>query len=101
MYPELGGGVALTHRNLEVATAALRAHASGTVPAPLDPPGIDDCNEIMVRKPLTRQYALLDALEGNRQLLVEGCAGSGKTWNAVDPERAAEFMRIVREARGG
>ena len=34
----------------EVATAALRAHASGTVPAPLDPPGIDDCNEIMVRK---------------------------------------------------
>ncbi|MEP0325181.1 BtpA/SgcQ family protein [Bauldia litoralis] len=25
----------------------------------------------------------------------------GKTWNAVDPERAAEFMRIVRETRGG
>lgn len=25
----------------------------------------------------------------------------GETWNAVDAERAAEFMRIVREARGG
>lgn len=25
----------------------------------------------------------------------------GKTWNAVDAERAAEFMRIVRETRGG
>lgn len=34
----------------EVATAALRAHADGAVPPPLDPPGIDDCNEIMVRK---------------------------------------------------
>jgi membrane complex biogenesis BtpA family protein len=25
----------------------------------------------------------------------------GHTWNAVDPERAAEFMRIVRQARKG
>jgi predicted TIM-barrel enzyme len=25
----------------------------------------------------------------------------GNTWNAVDPERAAEFMRLVRAARGG
>ncbi|MCB1496243.1 MAG: BtpA/SgcQ family protein [Bauldia sp.] len=25
----------------------------------------------------------------------------GDTWNPVDPERAGEFMRIVREARGG
>ena len=25
----------------------------------------------------------------------------GNTWNAVDPTRAAEFMRIVRAARGG
>lgn len=24
----------------------------------------------------------------------------GHTWNAVDPDRAAEFMRLVREARG-
>ena len=25
----------------------------------------------------------------------------GNTWNAVDPERAADFMRIVRAARKG
>ena len=25
----------------------------------------------------------------------------GDTWNAVDPDRAAEFMRLVRAARGG
>ncbi len=25
----------------------------------------------------------------------------GNTWNAVDPDRAAEFMRLVRTARGG
>ena len=25
----------------------------------------------------------------------------GNTWNPVDPERAAEFMRIVRAARSG
>ncbi len=25
----------------------------------------------------------------------------GNTWNAVDPERAAEFMRLARAARGG
>jgi len=38
--------------------------------------------------------------------IADGCiVGSslkvdGNTWNAVDPERAAEFMRIVRKARG-
>jgi hypothetical protein len=25
----------------------------------------------------------------------------GDTWNAVDPGRAAEFMRLARAARGG
>ena len=25
----------------------------------------------------------------------------GHTWNAVDPERAADFMRLARAARGG
>jgi membrane complex biogenesis BtpA family protein len=39
--------------------------------------------------------------------LCDGCiVGSslkfdGKTWNAVDPQRAAEFMRLARAARGG
>jgi membrane complex biogenesis BtpA family protein len=38
--------------------------------------------------------------------IADGCVvGSslkvdGNTWNAVDPERAREFMRLVREARG-
>ena len=38
--------------------------------------------------------------------IADGCiVGSslkvdGNTWNAVDPERAAEFMRLVRAARG-
>ena len=39
--------------------------------------------------------------------IADGCiVGSslkvdGHTWNAVDPDRAAEFMRLVREARSG
>jgi membrane complex biogenesis BtpA family protein len=39
--------------------------------------------------------------------IADGCiVGSslkvdGNTWNAVDPERAAEFMRLARAARGG
>lgn len=43
-----------------------------------------DQNELIFRKQLTRQYGLLDMLEGNRQILVEGGAGSGKTWNVVE-----------------
>ncbi len=43
-----------------------------------------DHNEALFRKHLTRQHGLLDALEGNRQLLVEGGAGTGKTWHAVE-----------------
>jgi hypothetical protein len=34
----------------EVATSALRAHAAGTVPAALDPPGIDAYNDLLVHK---------------------------------------------------
>jgi predicted TIM-barrel enzyme len=38
--------------------------------------------------------------------IADGCiVGSslkvdGNTWNAVDPDRAAEFMRLARAARG-
>jgi hypothetical protein len=52
-----------------------------------------DQNELIFRKQLTRQYQLLDMLEGNQQILVEGGAGSGKTWNAVE--------KAVRLAEGG
>jgi uncharacterized protein (TIGR03083 family) len=34
----------------EVATGALRAHAAGDVPKALDPPGIDDYNDVVVRR---------------------------------------------------
>jgi len=43
-----------------------------------------DHNEIIFRKQLTRQYQLLDILENNQQLFIEGGAGTGKTWNAVE-----------------
>ncbi|MDF2378439.1 MAG: NERD domain-containing protein [Verrucomicrobiales bacterium] len=43
-----------------------------------------DHNEVIFRKQLTRQYQLLDILEGNQQLFIEGGAGTGKTWNAVE-----------------
>ena len=43
-----------------------------------------DHNEVIFRKQLTRQYHLLDILEGNQQLFIEGGAGTGKTWNAVE-----------------
>lgn len=34
----------------DVATAALRAHAATAVPEALDPPGIDDYNDVVVRR---------------------------------------------------
>jgi hypothetical protein len=49
-----------------------------------------------------RHESVADVLE-----VADGCiVGSslkfgGNTWNAVDPERAAEFMRLARAARGG
>lgn len=43
-----------------------------------------DHNERLFRQQAARQFGLLDALENNRQLLVEGGAGTGKTWHAVN-----------------
>ena len=54
-----------------------------------------DHNEIIFRKQLTRQYQLLDILEGNRQLFVEGGAGTGKTWNAVE-----KAVRLAEQGDG-
>lgn len=48
-----------------------------------------DHNEVIFRKQLTRQYQLLDILEENQQVFIEGGAGTGKTWNAV--EKAARL----------
>ena len=60
----------------------LQAYGKGN--APEDLKQFIDHNEIIFRKQLTRQYELLDILEGNQQLFVEGGAGTGKTWNAVE-----------------
>lgn len=54
-----------------------------------------DHNEILFRKQLTRQYGLLDILQGNRQLLVEGGAGTGKTWHAVE-----QAVRLAETGEG-
>ena len=54
-----------------------------------------DHNEILFRKQLTRQYQLLDILEGNQQLFIEGGAGTGKTWNAVE-----KAVRLAEQAEG-
>jgi hypothetical protein len=34
----------------DVATGALRAHAAGDVPVALDPPGLDDYNDVLVQR---------------------------------------------------
>jgi len=54
-----------------------------------------DHNELLFRKQLTRQYQFLDMLEGNRQLLIEGGAGTGKTWNAVE-----QAVRLAEAGEG-
>jgi hypothetical protein len=36
------------------------------------------------RQQLTTQYTLLDSVEQNQQLLIEGGAGTGKTWLAIE-----------------
>jgi len=40
----------------DVATAALRAHAVGDVPEALDPPGIDEYNDVLVQRCETLSY---------------------------------------------
>lgn len=65
----------------------LEAYGKGTKPEELR--HFIDHNELLFRKQLTRQYQFLDMLEGNQQLLIEGGAGTGKTWNAV--EQAVRF----------
>ncbi len=59
-----------------------KVYGSGSSPRELK--HFIDHNELIFRKQLTRQYQLLDMLEGNQQLFIEGGAGAGKTWNAVE-----------------
>lgn len=71
----------------------LKAYGKGAAPEELR--HFIDHNELLFRQQLTRQYQLLDMLEGNRQLLVEGGAGTGKTWNAVE-----QAVRLAEAGKG-
>lgn len=71
----------------------LEAYGKGTKPEELR--HFIDHNELLFRKQLTRQYQFLDMLEGNRQLLIEGGAGTGKTWNAVE-----QAVRLAEAGEG-
>ena len=43
-----------------------------------------DHTEELFRRQLTHRFQLLDQLRGNRQLLVLGGTGTGKTWHAIE-----------------
>ncbi|MCP5538368.1 MAG: NERD domain-containing protein [Akkermansiaceae bacterium] len=46
-----------------------------------------DHTEARFRQRLISEYQMLDMLQGNRQLLVEGGCGSGKSWYAMEQAR--------------
>lgn len=62
--------------------------------------------EALPDMPVLANTGVRHATVGDVLQVADGCiVGSslkvdGNTWNAVDPERAAEFMRIARRARG-
>ena len=58
-----------------------RLGASGR---PEDARGFLDHTEELFRRQLTHRFQLLDQLRENRQLLVLGGTGTGKTWHAVE-----------------
>jgi uncharacterized protein len=57
--------------------------------------------------PVLANTGVKHATVGDVLRIADGCiVGSslkvdGNTWNPVDPERAAEFMRLVHAVRGG
>ncbi|MCA9447735.1 MAG: hypothetical protein KC931_11510 [Candidatus Omnitrophica bacterium] len=51
--------------------------------------------EQLFREQFTASYHVLDLAERNRQLLVEGRSGSGKTWHAVE-----KAVRLAQEDEG-
>jgi hypothetical protein len=71
----------------------LKVYGKGAAPEELK--HFLDHNEILFRKQLTRHYEVLDLLDANRQLLIEGGAGTGKTWHAV-----AQAARLAEEGDG-
>lgn len=58
---------------------------------------ISETDRLMLRQ-TTANYAVLDMLAGNRQLVVEGGVGTGKSWYAI--EQAKRFAENAGEAAG-
>ena len=64
-----------------------------------------DVKKAVPEVPVLANTGVKHATVGDFFAVADGCiVGSalkmdGKTWNAVDPDRAAEFMRLVRQAR--
>ena len=57
--------------------------------------GFLDHTEQLFQRQLTSQFALLDQLRDNRQILVRGGTGTGKTWHALE-----QAFRYAREGDG-
>jgi hypothetical protein len=61
--------------------------------------GFLDHTEQLFQRQLTSQFALLDQLRDNRQILVRGGTGTGKTWHALEQAfryaRAGEGRRVL------
>jgi len=69
-------------------------------------PDLEAVKKVLPDTPVLANTGVKHATVGDVLAIADGCiVGSslkvnGETWNAVDPERAAEFMRLVRLARG-
>jgi len=57
--------------------------------------GFLDHTEQLFQRQLTSQFTLLDQLRDNRQILVRGGTGTGKTWHALE-----QAFRYAREGEG-
>jgi len=69
-------------------------------------PDLESVKAVLPDTPVLANTGVKHTTVGDVLRIADGCiVGSslkvdGHTWNAVDPDRAAEFMRLVREARG-
>jgi hypothetical protein len=68
---------------------------------------LEAVKKVLPNTPVLANTGVKHATVADVLKVADGCiVGSslkvdGNTWNAVDPERAAEFMRLVRQARKG
>ena len=68
---------------------------------------LEDVKKALPDVPVLANTGVKHATVADVLAVADGCiVGSslkvdGDTWNSVDPERAAEFMRLVRLARKG